>query len=63
MSDHYEMQIGDLKEQIEEMKKDNDKLRWAIFDHLGTVEKSGYDINHFCSAMVKLHNEYNEKNK
>lgn len=41
----------------ESLQKENDALYWAILDHLGTVERSGYDVNHFCPAMVKLINE------
>lgn len=43
-----------LHQRIEELEKEVSEYKFAVMDHLGMVQKSGYDVNHFCPAMVKL---------
>lgn len=46
--------------QQKKVEAKDDLLRecvWAIIDHVGMVQRSGYDENHFCPAMLKLLNK------
>ena len=54
--------IETLKSENLKLTQENNALKWAIFDHLGMVTKSGYDVDHFCPAMVKLFKKVSDDN-